>query len=167
MSQIVKVGRIAASQIDAAFCLVSLVNDAIDLEDWRRLCDSVQGRELRGGGDRVVVAANVRGTVQGLCIFRRRLDARHGRILDLSAFVVVSLAQAGSVADEMLHHLGDIARADECRGILIQAGRAEGMPAAADLALGEGVRLILDSGRRSGPRLAGEDIADAPHGFDQ
>jgi hypothetical protein len=112
------VGPITVPHVDQAFPLVRLVAPRLGIEEWRTFCrHSGRKRPLRPNQDDIVVAVNGFGYVQGLCISALRGHVVHGRILDVSVFVVTSVADEIGVAIDLLRHLRALAQTEGCDGI--------------------------------------------------
>jgi hypothetical protein len=115
-----KIGRITAAQIDRAYLLVNPVAPRLDLDEWRALCRDVLIRKRQAiDQDDIVVAVNPVGYVQGLCTHVVRKHPFHGRILDVSIFVVTSAADEAGIAADLLDYLKGLARQEACSAIRI------------------------------------------------
>jgi hypothetical protein len=120
MQPIYKVGRIARRQIDPAYLLLRPVVPKLDLASWRAFCQEMLVSESRPADqDDIVVAANPVGYVQGLCLCAVRGHLLHGRILDVSIFVVASAADAPGVANDLLGYLRTLAKGEACGAIRV------------------------------------------------
>ncbi|KPH77396.1 hypothetical protein [Bosea vaviloviae] len=120
MQQSYKIGRITAAQIDRAYLLVNRVAPKLDLDAWRAFCREILAQKRQAiDRDDIVIAVNPAGYVQGLCSHAVRNHPFHGRILDVSIFVVTSAADEAGIAGSLLDHLKDLARQDACNTIRI------------------------------------------------
>lgn len=138
-----KVDRIRAGQIDAAFLLVQPVAPAFDLDEWRSFCrESLAHGFHPAGKDDIVVATNRPGYVQGVSVGAVRRHPVHGRILDVSLFVVMSAADEAGVAGELGRYLKALARSEACGAIRIGAAGSDNWIRH----LGEDERLQADPG---------------------
>lgn len=110
-----RVGRITSGQIDAAYLLVNLVAPTLEPEVWRTSClDTIKRKDRKTDQDEIVVAVNPLGYIQGLCVYAIRRHPAHGRILDVSIFVVTSAADEAGVAIDLLGYLRQRARLEAC-----------------------------------------------------
>ncbi len=143
MSQAYRVSRISAEQVDAAYCLVSVFAKSLSLDEWRAFCLPVLAKQ--GGEDHVIVAANQRGYIVGVCIGAATTHPLHGHILDVWFFTALSVADEAGIAGEMLDHLKTIAKAEACDGIRIQTIGQKGLTRYLDErdALGPGSEILM------------------------
>ncbi|WP_158801548.1 hypothetical protein [Acidisoma sp. L85] len=114
------VGRIAREQIDPAYLLVHPLVPKLDLENWRALCEERLVSSFHGDDqDDIVVAVNPVGYVQGLCLCAVRRHLLHDRMLDVSFFVITSVADEAGVATDLLRHLKALAKREACDTIRV------------------------------------------------
>lgn len=145
-----QVSQITAAQIDPAFLLVGPVVPKLGLDGWRDFCRHVLAYARQAAGqDHIVVAANRRGYVQGLGVYAVRSHPLHGRMLDVSLFVVASAADEGGVAGDLLSYLKAIARSETCDVLRIwsleQEDGSSRLKGSAPEAPECGVMMILDA----------------------
>ena len=75
-----RVAPIGPNQIDRVFPLVETVEPSLDLAAWRARCGEAVSRRYPGaGGDKIIVATDSLGYVQGLSVLRSK------RILRMAA----------------------------------------------------------------------------------
>lgn len=115
-----RIGRITAAQVDRAYLLVHRIAPKLDLDEWRAFCRDILAQKRQAiDRDDLATAVNPAGYVQGLCSHAVRKHPFHGRILDVSIFVVTSAADEAGIAGSLLEHLKDLARQDDCSAIRI------------------------------------------------
>ena len=116
-----RIGRITAAEIDRAYLLVRLVAPELELVDWRARCRAVPtGSRHAHGQDDILVALSPAGYVKGLCVHALGTHPDHGRLLDVSIFVVASAADEGGITAGLLDHLKHSARREACQAIRIR-----------------------------------------------
>lgn len=126
MQRAYRIARITPEQVDAAYLLAGPLAPALDIDRWRGYCAPVlAGGPAAEGQHDIVVAANPRGYVQGLCVHMLARHGVHGPILDVPVFVVASAADEIGVAGALLHHLRTVAGRLDCAAIRIRTGGAE------------------------------------------
>lgn len=115
-----EVARITAAQLDPAWLLVSRVEPALGLEQWRSRCGALLAvGEPEPGAEAVLVATNGRGHVKGLCVAAARGDLLYGRLLDVPLFEVASAADEDGIASALIAALRRLARSASCAAIRV------------------------------------------------
>jgi hypothetical protein len=118
--------RIRTEQVDAAHLLVSPLDPLLDLVRWRSYCDEAAsdgGTAARR--QQIVVVANPRGYLQGLCVHAVVTHPVQGAILDVPVFVVASAADEIGVAEALFRELCIVAGRLNCAAIRIRTGGSQ------------------------------------------
>jgi len=120
MPKTYRVAPIGVSQIDQAYPLARPLAPSLDLEAWRALCRKATDRRSPGAdGDRIIVATNPLGYVQGLCVASVKESPAEGRVLDVPIFAVASAADEAGVVCDLLQYLQDLGRNGGCGSVRI------------------------------------------------
>ena len=147
-----RVAPIGPNQIDRVFPLVETVEPSLDLAAWRARCGEAVSRRYPGaGGDKIIVATNPLGYVQGLCVLAVKENTPDGRMLDVPIFAVASAADEAGVVADLLDYLRDVGRNEACGSIRIwtlgQDNWSRHLDGAAAKRWDHGVLMLLASGR--------------------
>lgn len=119
MQRAYTIARITTEQVDAAHLLVGALDPLLDIARWRSYCDEAAS-EAAAGRQRIVVAANPRGYLQGLCVHAVVSHPVQGAILDVPVFVVASAADEIGVAEALFCDLCAAAERLDCAAIRIR-----------------------------------------------
>jgi hypothetical protein len=153
MTKTYRVAPIDLNQIDRVFPLVEPVAPSLDLQTWRVLCRKVVSRsDTDAATDKIIVATNPLGYVQGLCVASIRESPSDGRVLDVPIFAVASAADEAGVVGDLLQYLRDRGQSEECGSIRIWTlGKDNWARHIEDAGLkrwDHGLRILLESGKR-------------------
>ena len=114
------VGRIKRHQVDRAYRLIEAVDYPVDLEQWRSFCNRQFNRRFISSSSRdVITVENSLGYIQGVSIAYSGNDAGYGHILDVPVFVVATVSDTAGVSKALMGYLIAMARADNCRYIIV------------------------------------------------
>ena len=152
MPRTYRVAQIGPNQIDRAYPLVETVEPSLDLKGWRALCGEVAGHRYPGAeGDKIIVATNPLGYVQGLCVAAVKESTPDGRVLDVPIFAVASAADEAGVVAGLLDYLRDCGRNETCGSIriwtLAQDNWSRHLDETAVKRWDHGVLMLLDAGQ--------------------
>ena len=118
MSRGLTIELLDPNRIDQAFPLARLAVPGLDLDAWRRFASAATiAAPFEIPRIAIIAAANLRGYLQGLCIYRIEPDLEHGASLSIEHFVALDLIDSAHVADELVRALEQEGRRHGCRAM--------------------------------------------------
>jgi hypothetical protein len=121
MERAYKIARITTGQVDAAHLLAGRLDPLLDIMRWRSYCDEAASEAgTAAGRQRIVVATNPRGYLQGLCVHAVVAHPVQGAILDVPVFVVASAADEIGIVEALFRDLCAVAERLDCAAIRIR-----------------------------------------------
>lgn len=116
MSRGLTIEMLDPSRIDQAYPLARLAVSRLDLETWRRFASAATiAAPFEVPRIGIIAAANLRGYLQGLCVYRIEPDLEHSASLSIEHFVALDLIDSALVADELVRALELEGRRHGCR----------------------------------------------------
>ena len=100
MSSAYLVTHMAPGDEEQSYPLLYGAGPSPTLRTWQHFCE-----HMRGGAQKLLVARNPDGYIQGLCAYFETEHLSRGRLLDVPFFLVASAADPQGVADDLVRAL--------------------------------------------------------------